>query len=113
MTSLTTPITTSYQAPQISPERARAATIERLQLITLYRIVFFAWCGLFLAVALVVGLGFFIAGDTPKARETGLMMALGGLFCSIVFAGNMALALENHELLKRIAEGQGGADSRG
>ncbi|ETD82156.1 hypothetical protein ACTTAF_14375 [Rhodobacter capsulatus] len=85
------------------------------KLITLYRIVFFAWCGLFLALALalIVGLGFFIAGDTPKARETGLMMALGGLFCSIVFAGNMALALENHELLKRIAEGQGGADRRG
>ncbi|TKD22279.1 hypothetical protein FBT96_06765 [Rhodobacter capsulatus] len=76
------------------------------KLITLYRIVFFAWCGLFLALALIVGLGFFIAGDTPKARETGLMMALGGLFCSIVFTGNMALALENHELLKRIAEGQ-------
>lgn len=83
------------------------------KLITLYRIVFFAWCGLFLAVALIVGLGFFIAGDTPRARETGLMMALGGLFCSIVFAGNMALALENHELLKRIAERQEGADRRG
>ncbi|SOC21368.1 hypothetical protein [Rhodobacter maris] len=82
------------------------------KLITLYRVVFLIWCSLILVGTLLGGLAVVIEGSTPEERRTGVGLILGGAFLSVVLAGSFALALENNESLRKIAEKLSEGDRR-
>lgn len=74
------------------------------KIITAYKAAFLVQCVLLLAGALILGLALMIVGESPQDRWTGFCIMLGGALFVLMLAGNVALILENNELLRRIAD---------
>jgi Kef-type K+ transport system membrane component KefB len=73
-------------------------------IIAIYKTAFLVSCIVALACILVLGFLAVMNGMTPQDRWSSLSFMIGGLVSIIVLAGNLALQIENNELLRTIAE---------
>jgi hypothetical protein len=72
-------------------------------IISVYKVTFLIVCTLTLLGCLLGGLALVIYGETPAVRLSGIGTMVFGTLFSVLFVGNLALLLENNELLRQIA----------
>lgn len=79
-------------------------------IVATYKAVFLVFCALLLGGSLILGFGIMIWGQTVQERWSGVGVMVGGSFFALMLVGNLALILENNELLRRIADLLSGSD---
>ncbi len=80
------------------------------KIIAAYKTVFLLSCAIMFGGSIVLGFTVVMWGQTVQERWSGIGIMVGGAFFALMLVGNLALILENNELLRRVADRLGDAD---
>ena len=80
------------------------------KIITAYKTVFLISGAIMFGGSIALGFTVVMWGQTVQERWSGIGIMAGGAFFALMLVGNLALILENNELLRRIADKVGEPD---